>query len=232
MLEQNFEADQNQDNAADQLGLGFVARAEEIADLETDCGEQERRNADERDGQRNVDVGQQGKRDADGQRVDARGQRQNKHGLDAERSVAVGLLLGQALLDHARADGSQQDEGDPVVKGCDVLLERRAEEISDGWHERLKAAEPCADDQIVPGLKLLHGEPLTDRYGERVHGKSDAQKQDLQNTHNSYTAFTEKFCYYCTEALRSQEKSAVFRAFLLMRWFYASAFSGMPCDRR
>ena len=74
MLEQDLETDQNQDDAARQLGLGLVARAEEIADLETDCGEQERRDADERDGQWNVDVGQQGKRDADGQRVDARGQ--------------------------------------------------------------------------------------------------------------------------------------------------------------
>ena len=49
--------------------------------------------------------------------------------------------------------------------------------------QELKAAEPCADDQIMPGLQPLGRKSLTDRDGERVHRQTDAQQQDFQNTH-------------------------------------------------
>ena len=191
VLEQDLQADEDQDDAARELRLGLVLEAEQIADLQSRGGTDERRYADQTDRQRHIDVRQQRERDADGQRVDACGQRQQEHRLEAERVVAVGLFLGQALLDHARADGGQQHERDPVVKGCDVLLERRAQKKSDGRHQRLKAAEPCADDQIMPGLQPLGRKSLTDRDGERVHRQTDAQQQDFQNTHILHSLYRE-----------------------------------------
>ena len=149
MLKQNLQADQNQDDAACQLCLRLVAQAEEIADPKSGGGTEKRGDADQTDGQRHIDVRQQRKRDADSQRVDARGQRHQQHCFERKRGACFRFLPGEALLDHVRADSGQQHERDPVVKGCDVLLERRAKKIADGRHPRLKAAEPCDDDQIV-----------------------------------------------------------------------------------
>ena len=80
VLHQDLQADEDQDDAARELRLGLVLEAEQIADLQSRGGTDERRYADQTDRQRHIDVRQQRERDADGQRVDARGQRQHIFG--------------------------------------------------------------------------------------------------------------------------------------------------------
>lgn len=81
-----------------------------------------------------------------GERVDARCDRQQEHGLKRQRAVELILVLGQRLADHVAADDAQQHERDPVIDGGDKLLKLRAEQIAQQRHERLKTAEPRPGD--------------------------------------------------------------------------------------
>ena len=56
MLEKNIAADENEDHAADKLGAGFVARSENVADLQADSRKQKRDTSDHRDGKRDIDI--------------------------------------------------------------------------------------------------------------------------------------------------------------------------------
>ena len=54
MLEQDLEPDQNENDAAGELGAALVARAEHIADVHTRNRDHKRRAADDRDGRHNI----------------------------------------------------------------------------------------------------------------------------------------------------------------------------------
>ena len=66
MLQQNLHTHCDEDNAADQLRLGLVLCAEDIADFDADGGENKGDRADKGDGGDDVHL-QKGKRNADGQ---------------------------------------------------------------------------------------------------------------------------------------------------------------------
>ena len=116
MLDQNFGADQDQNRAARNGGLGLIFRAEDVADQNTEDGKH--KGCDANGGNRKPDVDlQKGERDADCQRVDAGG---NGHQcqLTDRKAVRRLLLLGltgaggfPALLDgiqnHLAADQQQ-----------------------------------------------------------------------------------------------------------------------------
>ena len=54
MLEQDLESDQNENDAAGELGAALVARAEHIADVHPRNRDHKRRAADDRDGRHNI----------------------------------------------------------------------------------------------------------------------------------------------------------------------------------
>ena len=114
MLEQNLHADEDENDTAGQLCAALVARAEEIADPNAHEREHKGRAADERDGGRDVHA-EEGERDADGQRVDARGDRQREELAIADAPAVLDLLflLLAALADHIAADEGEQHKGDP-----------------------------------------------------------------------------------------------------------------------
>ena len=60
-----------------------------------------------------------------------------------------------------------------------VFLKGRAEEITDKRHERLKSAEPEADDEHMLDAYLFGGKALADRDGESVHGEADRNQKQL-----------------------------------------------------
>ena len=139
MLEEDAQSHEDQDDTADQLGLGLEFRAEEVADIDTDGREGEGDHADEGDGGGDGDL-QEGKGHAHGQGVDAGGHRHGEHGLGAEGAIAL-LGFAEGFLDHIRADEPQQNEGDPMIHRLYVGLELASQEITQEGHGGLESAE-------------------------------------------------------------------------------------------
>ena len=93
------------------------------------------------------------------------------------------LVLGEALLDHVAADEGQEDEGDPVVEGVDIVVEGGAEYVAGGGHQGLEAAEPGAGEQVVPGPEPPDGQALADGDGKGVHREADGDEQQFKDIH-------------------------------------------------
>ena len=183
MLKQDLRAEQDEDHAAGELGLALVAQAEHVAEPDAGRGKDEGDRADERHGGHDTRAGQERERDADGERVDARGDGQQEHGLECKRAVELVLIFGQRLADHVAADDAQQYERDPVIDGGDKLLKLRAEQIAQQRHERLKAAEPRACDAAFLPRYALQRQPLADGDGKRVHRQADCQHDQFPKPH-------------------------------------------------
>ena len=93
------------------------------------------------------------------------------------------LVPAEALLDHVAADEGQKDESDPVVEGVDVLVKGGAQQEADEGHQGLKAAEPRAGEQIVPGTQPLDGQALAHGDGKGVHREAHGNQKQFQNIH-------------------------------------------------
>lgn len=104
---------------------------------------------------------------------------EGEHFTHPERVVRLLLLPGECLPYHVAAYKGEQHEGDPVVEAGYVFLKGRAEEITDKRHERLKSAEPEADDEHMLDVYLFGGKALADRDGECVHGEADRNQKQL-----------------------------------------------------
>ena len=83
MFEQDFHSQKAEDDTACKLGFALVFCAEEIADINTAAGKNKRRCADEDNRLQNIDF-EKGKRNADGQCVDARCDRHDEKLFDAQ----------------------------------------------------------------------------------------------------------------------------------------------------
>ena len=101
MLKQDLEADQKQDDAARNFGLGLPAGAEKIADLHARAGDHKGGHADDGHAEQGVEkraCGDEPERDAgegdpDRQRVDAGGDGHDEHGPEVHARRGVFLLL-------------------------------------------------------------------------------------------------------------------------------------------
>ena len=82
------------------------------------------------------------------------------------------------------ADEAEQDEGHPVVDGGDVALKGGAQEVAQARHQGLEAAEPGADDEVMPTSQLPGGKTLADGDGEGVHGEAHGDEKEFQNAHS------------------------------------------------
>ena len=85
---------------------------------------------------------QEGERDPYCEGVDACRDCEQEHGPDVQRVIFLFTVAGTGFFDHIGADEAQQDEGDPVVYGCDLFPELDAQKIADSRHQGLKTAEP------------------------------------------------------------------------------------------
>ena len=169
MLQQNFQAHEDQDGTAHHLRLVLILQAKDVAHLQAHGGEDEGDAADEQHRRHDIHPRQQGEGDTHRQCIDAGGHRQQQHDPGSKGGVRRLLVLGEGFLQHIAANDGQQDEGHPVIYRGDILLEGGTQQIAQGGHQRLKASEPRTHDEIVPPLQRLRGQALADRDGEGVH---------------------------------------------------------------
>lgn len=192
MLNQDFEADQKQDDAAGTLGPGFVARAKYGTDLHANYGNQEGDASDKCDRRKNAYF-QECEGNADCQRIDAGRDGEKQHGLYVHGRITGFRLLFQGFFDHVKADDAKQNEGDPVVVGFDGTLEADAKQVAEPRHECLKTAEIQPDDQRVFGTHGLHGKSFADRHRKGIHGQAQGKKKEFNQGHGKTSLY---FYYY------------------------------------
>ena len=70
-----------------------------------------------------------------------------------------------------------------MVELVNQIGERRAEEVPQRRHQRLKNAEIRAHAQQMLPFDLLHTQAFADGHRERVHAQSDAKEQNFPNRH-------------------------------------------------
>ena len=94
VLNQNFQANQNQDDTADQLCLGLIAGTEYGADFDSDHRDHKGGAADKSDRWKNVYI-QKGEGYADSQCIDTGCNGEDQHGFDIHRGIAGLCFLVQ-----------------------------------------------------------------------------------------------------------------------------------------
>ena len=82
-----------------------------------------------------------------------------------------------------KTDDPQQDKGDPVVILLDAIRKLGPQHPADEGHQRLKAAEVQAHRQGMTPFDLRHGQPLTNRHGEGIHGQSHTDQEQFDKSH-------------------------------------------------
>lgn len=145
MLDDNFDADENQDQTANKFGVPAESPANAFAKIDAD---QRHSRGDEAYGRRRTpDFGADDRQaQPHGERVDARRQRQ-QHQAPAARRVEriLPLLLFKTLPDHFAADPGQQRQRDPMIDGLDITHNRAARQPAENRHEKLKQAKMKRD---------------------------------------------------------------------------------------
>lgn len=129
MLHEDFEADQNQNDAAGPFCPGFVACSKRGADLDSDHGNKKGGASDKGNCRKNPYF-QKCEGDADRQRVDACCDGEQQHGPHIHRRVAGFGVLFQGFFDHVKANDAKQDERNPVVIGFDGTLKADAKQVA------------------------------------------------------------------------------------------------------
>ena len=175
MLQQDLGTQQDEQDAAEKFGAETIARAEHRADLHADGGGHEGDAADDSEGQRQIDGGQEAEGDADGQRVNAGGDGHEEHHAEGKRCVGLLLIGMEGLPYHTDTDDTQEKEGHPVIIRIDIFFKRAAEQIANQRHERLRPAKPQAAQEHMARPGLSDGQPFTDGHGKSVHGETDGQ---------------------------------------------------------
>ena len=176
--QQGFEANQNQDNAADALGGGAVLIAEQGTHAHADGGQQAGDAADQPCGGQDVDL-HGGKADADGKCVDTGGDGQRQHRFG--RVVIIELFVAaEALTHHVNADDGQQYKSDPGAELGQDRGKTVAQEKAQRGHQELEAAEPQPAGHSVGKADLADRKALADRNGKSVHGKADGDQDQVK----------------------------------------------------
>ena len=199
MLKQDLGADENEHDAAGQGGLILKSGTEFVTDQDAKRAQGKGGNTDDGDGYEQIDL-EKGEGDTDGQGVDAGGYgHQGKLAQIKARTFSLAFLLLVTALtavllfthltdnvpDHFAADEGEQGKGDPVVNGDDVILELAAQQVADGGHERLKAAEKGGDDEHVLDIDTVtHLKTAADGHGKGVHGQPHTGQKNLNKSHN------------------------------------------------
>ena len=81
--------------------------------------------------------------------------------------------------------------GSQRVDAGDQIRELGAQQITDGGHQRLKAAEVEAYAQHVAKPRLAHGQTLADGHRESIHAQPNSDEEQFNQTHQA-TSLREK----------------------------------------
>lgn len=106
---------------------------------------------------------EEGERNSDGKRVDARCDSKRYHRLEIERRAFL-FLLAERLTKHIYAYDKEKSEGYPMVEIRYEVLETASEKIADKRHNRLKNAEVKSHAKSVLPFDTAYRKPFTDRH--------------------------------------------------------------------
>ena len=176
MLDQDFYADAEQDQPAQQFGLYLpvYGRAEADAETEAQHAHQERDEADDekrRQQLRKCGIAGAGEADADRHGVDAGGDREGQLRFQSAGLQGGRRLLMKGLPDHFPADESEHPEGDPMVHRLDIMAETAGEDPADERHQCLEKAENKRQREHCARLPFPDDDPADHGNGEAVHGQ-------------------------------------------------------------
>ena len=148
MFHQDFDADADEDNAAQKLDLQPFDLPEAAAAEHAEEGEG--KGGEGNDGGGHPDAGlEKCHADADGEGVDARGDSQGEQHAGGKGDDGLFFFL-ERFVNHFSAEVSQEDEGYPVVKLGDVRAEAAAEEPAQPGHAALEPAHDRCHFQGMP----------------------------------------------------------------------------------
>lgn len=146
MVNQDFDTYQDEDDAAEELRLQAAGNAVTEAAPQQVAEKTEQKGYDADDDQRYSQLGQTfvsctGKRNADGECIDARGDGQHQLRREFVRIEMLYFFWLESLFDHLRPDESQQAEGNPMIDGLKIMAEMADSQPSYQGHKRLKESE-------------------------------------------------------------------------------------------
>lgn len=108
VLHKGFYPNKDEDQTADQLRLLVEQSAKSLPDIDRNKTQYERRCSNDTGGEYNADR-ERGKADADGEGVDARGNRLHQQQLEGEPAVnrTAVVVRGQRLINHLSTDKAE-----------------------------------------------------------------------------------------------------------------------------
>lgn len=219
MLDEHLDADGDEDDAAQQVGPDFPGNGFSALDAgrEPDEGQQEGNPADNQQGIQNFGElrhADAGKRDADGQSVDAGGDGQGQDDLQTLGIEVPVLLLLEGFDNHFGAQKSQDAEGNPVVNVFDEMPEIFRSYPSDERIEPLEEAEGERHRQHGFPLEAFQDDAAGQRHGEAVHGKSHGQNPNFQRCHVCLDFLTDcKVSFLCGRKALPAPRKCFFLSF-------------------
>ena len=183
MLKQDFDADQDEDNAAEYLRFALEQRAEAFAEEGGNQREQQGGQSD--DAARREDLHlKQRKADADSKSVDAGRNGLGDNGAERKVDVTFFLLRMNRFPNHLAADESKQQKGNPVVKRRDQRREGSAQKVAQQRHQSLEQAEHCRPHKGVAEKTVFvtvtgNAHAVGHRNRKGVHRKSHRNHQQV-----------------------------------------------------
>jgi len=157
VLEEDFQADQDQDAAAGDFGLAFQGQAKPVADHDACEGENQGRDSDKTDSRQDIN-GEEGEGDPHSQGIDAGRDGQDRQFAQVEPDLAMRVLsvLLERFMDHLGTDQGKQDEGQPMVDAIDINGKLAAQKPADQGHAALENTKKGCNGQSLAIIKLFH----------------------------------------------------------------------------
>ena len=185
LREQGFDADRDQDDAADDRGLVPQLHAEMAPDDQRDDAAQCGGQADQ--GGRRCDVERKRcETDTHGERIDARGNSLEEQDGNREFRLLIEdffRLFMECIPEHLAADEPKDNERDDARIGFDEGPHQRTSIESDHGHEPLKDTEEDGHQETVGFIGSAIDEGVGHRYRKSVHGKGKSQNEKFDRAH-------------------------------------------------
>ena len=185
--DEDLHADEDQDDAAGEIGLARKANAHLLADAQTGNADDEGHRSDHHRCQRGSQKIILGNGKAHGKGVDGGGDTLHQQRAEAKGFVAfLAAAVVDAVQQHFDADVAQKCQRDPRDQ-----LFKAGEKLHDGVdagpaqqrHQALKNAENAGNTQKLAPFHLRFVQTVGQRDGKRVHGQTHAQQYAVKEKH-------------------------------------------------
>ena len=170
VLQHNFDANGNQNQATDDVSVFAHGRAQAKAGHAPEGGNGKGHHPNHAGGQPDIGV-QKGQANAHSQGINAGCHGQHGHFFGGIAVLDAAGLLG--LPNHIYAQIQKQGEGQPVVVGRDVFDKGNCPKIANNRHQKLKKAKPSAKAQCAcrPVRRAKH-HAAANGHRKGIHGQA------------------------------------------------------------